>query len=67
MKKSTHTQSYNATSLVDADDLIVLDELTDPVILHVLRERYKKNVIYVRADLIFIFGRGRRQRIRTGE
>lgn len=48
MKKATHTQSYNASSLVDKDDLIGLDELTDPVILHVLHERYKKNFIYVR-------------------
>ena len=39
------------SSLRNADDLISLDELNQPVILHNFRERYLNNDIYVRQPL----------------
>lgn len=46
MKKNT--VAFNPVSLrIITDDLITLDDLTEPVILHNIKERYLKDIIYV--------------------
>jgi myosin-5 len=47
--------SFNPVSLrIITDDLITLDDLTEPVILHNVRERYLKDIVYVRLNFLFV-------------
>jgi len=47
VKKDTEMLPVTESSLNEADDLISLDELNEAVILHNLRSRFDRDVIYV--------------------
>lgn len=47
--KKDETLPFTESSLKEANDLISLDELNEAVILHNLRARYSRDIIYVRS------------------